>query len=105
MPSIFSGTVNAVSPRQIDVDTASKTIVAASDSSSTKRVGLIITNLASGTIYLAFGSHSAVVGSGVPILGAGGNWNMEEYTYTNEAVQAIAHSNNSLVAIQEFESL
>ena len=93
------GTVSGAAPTQIDVDTASKTVVVENYS----RYGLVITNLSSGTMYLGFGPNAAVVGSGIAILGNGGNWNMEDYTFTKEAVQAIAHTNNSLMAIQEFE--
>lgn len=91
-------TVSGAAPTQIDVDTTSKEVVAENYS----RYGLVVTNLSSGTMYLAFGTNSAVVGSGIPILGNGGNWSMDEFNFTKEAINAIAHSNNALLAIQEF---
>lgn len=98
MANLHAGATSASAPTQIDVDTASKTVVA----EEYGRSGLVLTNLSSGTIYIAFGSNAAVVGSGIPILADGGNFSMDDYIYTKEAVQAIAHSNNSLLAIQEF---
>lgn len=89
---------SGAAPAQIDVDTASKEVVA----ENYNRVGLLLTNLASGTMYLAFGTNAAVVGSG-PVLGPdGGSFSMDDFSFTKEAVNAIAHSNNSLLAIQEF---
>lgn len=93
-----NATVSAAAPVQIDVDTASATVLAENYS----RYGLLLTNLSSGTMYLAFGTNAAVVGSGVPILPDGGTFSMDDYTFTKEAIQAIAHSDNSLLAIQEF---
>ena len=90
--------VSGAAPTQIDVDTASKTVV----SENYNRYGIVLTNLSTGTMYLAFGANTAVVGSGVVLLPHGGNWSMDEFNFTKEAVQAIAHANNSLLAIQEF---
>mgnify|MGYP001559413783 CR=1 FL=1 len=98
MPSFETGPVSGSAPTQIDVDTASKEVVAENYS----RVGLVLMNLSTGTVYLGFGTNAAVVGSGIPLLPSGGNWSMDDYTYTKEAINAIAHSNNSLLAIQEF---
>lgn len=91
--------VSGAAPAQIDVDTASKTVV----NENYNRYGIVLTNLSTGTIYLAFGTNSAVVGSGIALLPNGGNWSMDEFTFTKEAIQAIAHANNSLLAAQEFE--
>lgn len=102
MPNFNIGTINGFEPRQTDVDTASKTILAGSPTGGTTRVGIVLTNLSDGTIYLAFGAYAAVVGSGIPLLGSGGNWSMDEFSYTKESIQAIAHSNNAHLAIQEF---
>ena len=98
MPGMFTGPTSASAPTQIDVDTASKEVVA----ENYNRVGLVMTNLSDGTMYIAFGTNAAVVGSGIVILGSGGNFSMDDYIYTKEAVNAIAHSNNSLLAVQEF---
>ncbi len=98
MPDFLVSTISASAPDSIDVDTASKTIV----SENLMRAGIVLQNLASGTVYLAFGTNSAVVGKGIALLPAGGNWNMDDYTFTKEAIQAIAHSDNSNLTIQEF---
>ncbi len=91
--------VSGAAPTQIDVDAASKTVVA----ENYNRYGIVLTNLSTGTMYLAFGGNAAVVGSGVVLLPHGGNWSMDEFTFTKEAIQSIAHANNSLLSIQEFE--
>lgn len=98
MPSILTGRILGDNPKSVAVTNASTTVVAANDS----RVGIILTNLASGTIYLAFGTNSAILNGGVVLLPAGGSWSMDDYTYTKEAIQGIAHSNNSQLAVQEF---
>lgn len=98
MANIYSGSASGSAPTQIDVDTVSKEVV----TENYNRVGLALCNLSDGTIYVAFGISSAVVGSGLVILPFGGSFLMTEYSYTKEAVTAIAHSDNSLLAIQEF---
>ncbi len=98
MPNILSGTITGLAPTSIDVDSTSKTVVAQNYS----RVGLVLMNLASGTVYIAFGTNSAVVGSGITLLPSGGSWSMDEYSYTKDDINAIAHSDNSQLAIQEF---
>lgn len=103
MPNIEVGTISANSPQQVAVGVSSGAIVAASLSgSTTSRVGLVVTNLSTGTLYLAFGLNAAVLGSGIPLLPSGGNFSMDDYSYTKEAVNGIAHSASSLVAFQEF---
>ena len=101
MPNFNVGTVSGSAPIQIDVDTASKEVVAENYS----RVGLVMTNLSDSTMYISFGVSTAVLGSGMPILPYGGNFSMDEYTYSKEAINAISHSTNSLLAIQEFVNL
>ncbi len=98
MPNLTVGTSSGSAPTQIDVDTASKIVVAENYS----RVGLVMTNLSDGTMYLGFGTNAAVLNSGIPVLPGGGNFSMDDYTYVKEAVNAIAHSDNALLAIQEF---
>ncbi len=52
------------------------------------RTGLECTNTGSATVYLAFGSNAAVSGSGLAIT-AGSTWWMDDYMFTNQAVQVI----------------
>lgn len=91
------GVSSGAAPAQVDVDTTSKQVVA----ENYGRAGLYLTNLSTGTMYLGFG-NTAVVGSGAVLLPSGGSFSMDEYSFTKEAVHAIAHANNSLLAIQEF---
>ena len=97
--SILS-TRSCSAPTSVDVDTASKVVVA----ESYFRIGLILTNLSTGTMYLAFGNTSTLQ-AGIPLLANGGVFSMDNYTFSKEAVTAIAHSDNSLLAIQEFVNL
>lgn len=92
------GTVSGATPIQVGVDTASAVALAENYS----RYGLVMTNLSSSTMYLAFGTNAAVIGSGIPLLPFGGNWSMDDYNFTKETINAIAHSDNSALAIQEF---
>lgn len=92
------GVSSGLAPVQVGVDTTSATIV----SENYSRVGLLLTNLSTGTVYLGFGLNAAVIGSGAVLGPSGGSFSMDEFSYTKEAVNAIAHADNSLLAIQEF---
>lgn len=92
------GTVSGSAPQHIDVDSASKEVLAENYS----RYGLVLTNLSDGTMYLAFGTNAAVLKKGIVLLPHGGNWSMDDYNFTKEAIQGIAHTDNAVLAIQEF---
>lgn len=96
--NLLMGSTSGTAPTQIGVDSTSATVV----SENLNRVGLIMTNLSDGTVYLGFGANAAVLGSGIPMLPGGGNFSMDDYTATKEAIQAIAHTDNALLSIQEF---
>lgn len=55
---------------------------------NTVRTGLECTNTGSATAYLAFGANAAVSGSGLALT-AGSTWWMDDYMFTNQAVQVI----------------
>ena len=97
MPNIYSGTINASAPTAGSVGVASGALVAA----NTNRVGLVIVNTSAGTIYLGI-NNAAVVGRGISLNANGGTWVMDDYTFSNEAINAIAHTANTQVAVQEF---
>lgn len=97
MPNIFVGRIQSSAPSQVSVGVASAQAVASNEN----RVGLILTNISTGTIYLAFASNAAVLGSGIVLTPNGGIFNMDEYSFTKEAVNAIAHAASSGLAIQE----
>lgn len=98
MAGLYTSTVSAAAPLQVGVDTTSAEVVAENYS----RVGLLLTNLSTGTMYLGFGTNPAMIGSGAALLPSGGSFSMDDYSYTKEAVNAIAHADNSLLAIQEY---
>ena len=91
-------TSSGAAPAQIDVDSASKQLVA----ENYARAGLVMTNLSDGTVYIAFGGNAAVLGSGIVLLPGGGNFSMDDFIFTKEAVNGIAHTDNALLSVQEF---
>ena len=100
----ISGTVStktpltASSPTTATVGTSSAQIVA----SNATRKGLVIVNLSSNTISLAFGANSAVLNSGMTLTALGSVYEMSEYDYTTSAINAIASAGSSVISIQEF---
>jgi len=85
-------------PASASVGIASGTAVAANAS----RKGLTLVNTSNKTISIAFGANAAVLGSGISLLANGGTFVMDEYTFTTQAVNAIAGGAASNLSIQEF---
>ena len=83
-------------PAGPSVSGASGQIVAANAS----RKGLVIVNTTTGNISLAFGANAAVLGSGITLY-PNGAWEMDEWTFSILAINAIAADPGS-VAVQEF---
>lgn len=99
MPNILTGNILASAPTQVSVGVSSAQLVAF----NAQRVGIVVTNISTGTVYLGIGaSNAAVVGSGITLMANGGSWSMDEYTYTLEQINAISHAAQSAVAVQEF---
>lgn len=98
MPNFHVGTTSASAPTNALAGTSSSTIVA----QKLNRVGLVITNISGGTIYLGLAGNAAVLQAGISLVANGGVWVMDEFNFNNEAVTAIAHTAGSIVAIQEF---
>lgn len=96
MPNILSGTINASAPTNALVGTTPSVVVTANND----RVGLVLTNLSNGTIYIGIGNTSTL-SAGIVITKDGGNWNMDEYTFSNQGISAVAHQANSILSIQE----
>lgn len=88
--------VSPTSPSSTTVGITSATAVVFNAS----RKGLVLTNLSAGRISLAFGV-AAVLNSGITLY-PGGVYVMDEYTYNNSSVSAIASLAGSTLAIQEF---
>ena len=97
MPNIYSGSITGSAPVQASVGATSATIV----NFNANRTGLVIVNLSTSTMYFAFGANAAVVANGIALVPNGGTWTMDEYTFSKEAIQAIAHSANNIASIQE----
>ena len=98
MPNILSGTINASAPTNALVGTSSGAIIA----ENLARQGLVLINIASGTIYLAFQGAVAVLNAGVVLTPNGGSFTMDEYNYSNGTINGIANVANSVISIQEF---
>lgn len=101
MPNIYVATNTGSGPLNVAVSTSSGALVAES-STTTIRAGLIVTNLSSGTIYLAFDGNTALLNAGVALTANGGVWSMDDFTYTKGAVNAIGGATGMSVAVQEF---
>ena len=99
MPNLLSGTISAASPKTVAVGTTSGEAVPANNN----RVGLIMSNLSTGTVYLGLSGLAATLNAGIVLLPSGGTtWSMDDYTYNKDQVNAIAHAAGATVAFQEF---
>lgn len=98
MPNLHVGTINASAPTNTLVGIASAQAVA----QNTSRVGLVLTNVSNSTMYIGLAGATAVLNSGIVLLPFGGAWVMDEYSYNNELINAIAHSAQNILCIQEF---
>lgn len=97
MPNLSVGTISGNVPSMAGVGTVSEIIVP----ENTSRVGLVVTNISDQTIYLSVGQTSTLR-AGLVLNPAGGAWSMDDYTYSKDAITAIAHSSTLVVAFQEF---
>src|SRR5262249_38649622 len=88
--------LTASSPTAATVGVASAQAVASNGS----RKGLILVNTSVNRISLGFAA-AAVLDSGVTLY-PGGSFNMDEYSLTTGAVNAIASAASSNLAIQEY---
>ena len=84
------------SPTSVTVTGTSGTLIA----SNSNRKGLIIINLSSDFISLAFGT-TAVINNGITLTPFGVFF-MDEYSYTTQQINAISSGTSSNVSIQEF---
>ena len=98
MPNIHVSTINASAPANVLVGTTSAAAIA----ENINRVGLVLTNVSSSTMYLGLAGNTAVLVSGITLTPNGGVWSMDEYSYNNEAINAISHTAGSVLAFQEF---
>lgn len=99
LAAIVSGVVTPRTPSAptfATVGVASAQVVA----SNSSRKGLTLVNTSANTIYLGFGSP-AVIGSG-DVLYPHGVFEMDEYSFTTGAINAIASAASSNLTIQEY---
>lgn len=96
-PSFTVGTINAQAPGRGYVGTTSEIIVP----ETIDRVGLTVVNTSTQTIYLGI-NNTATLSAGIVLTGSGGAWSMDEYSFTNQAITAIAHAATITVAFQQF---
>ena len=89
--------LTANSPTFATVGTSSAQALA----SNSSRKGLILTNTSTGNISFGFGA-TAVLNSGITLY-PGGTFNLDEYSFTTAAVNAIAANASSNLAIQEWQ--
>ena len=101
MPNIYTATNTASGPLNVAVGTSSGALLAES-STTTIRAGLIITNLSSGTVYLAFDGQTALLNAGVALTANGGVFNMDDFTFSKGTVNAIGGATGMSIAVQEF---
>lgn len=90
--------IAASSPTFATVGTSSATAV----STNVSRRGLVLTNTSANRISLGIGL-TAVLDRGITLYPQG-VWVMDEYTFTQEAITAIASAAGSNLAIQEFSA-
>jgi len=86
----------ASGPLAATVGTTSAQVLAA----NTARQGAVFTNTSLGIIYFGIGA-TAVVGSGITLY-PGGVWVMDEFNFTQSAINAISTLASSNLAIEEF---
>jgi len=88
--------LTASSPTAATIGTSSGTALAA----NTSRKGAVFTNTSANRISFGIGV-AAVLDSGIT-LNPGGVWSMDEYTFSQVLITAIASGASSNLAIQEF---
>ena len=96
-PNLLVYTINAETPSRVGVGTVSEIVIPANNN----RVGLVVTNISDQTIYLGI-NNTATLSAGIVLTPGGGAWSMDEYTYSNQPITAIAHASTLVIAFQEF---
>ena len=82
----------------VTIDTVSTKII----NINKKRHSLVLTNTGANPIFIGI-NEPAVANQGIYLLGNGGVWVMDSYTYTNRYMYGIAIGGASNISIQEFE--
>ena len=88
--------LTAASPTTVSVGITSASAVA----SNSSRKGLILTNLSTNNISFGIGV-AAVLNNGITLV-PNGVWEMDEFSLSTAAINAIASGASSTLAVQEF---
>ena len=70
-------------------------------SSNPSRAGLIIRNVSSDTVSLSFGSSPAALNEGITLTPFS-SFSMDEYSYSQQAINAVSSGTASQLSMQEF---
>lgn len=92
------GTINASAPTNALIGATSSTVII----ENTDRTGLILTNISDSTMYLSLMNMRATLNAGIVLTPKGGVWTMDRFNFNNSQINAIAHSANNIISIQEF---
>lgn len=98
MPNVLSGKIIANTPANVLIGLTSSQVVAFNGA----RAGLALVNISTSTVYLGLDGNNAILNAGIALLPSGGTWAMDDYTFSTGRVNAIAHSDNNILAVQEF---
>lgn len=98
MPNLEVGKIQPKDPDAIVVGTSSAQVVPY----RYERMGMTVVNISSNWISLGMNSTGAIMYRGITLAPEGGTWYMDDYTFTNEAVYAIASGADSTLVIQEY---
>lgn len=98
MPNFHVGTINASGPTNALAGSSSGLLI----SENNNRVGLVVTNLSTSTIYLGLQGASATLHAGIALNPSGGTWVMDEYSFHTGQINVVAHSAGNIVSLQEF---
>ena len=80
------------------VDTVSTAIIAINK----KRRGLVLTNTGANAVFIGI-NQDAIANQGIYLVSNGGVWVMDNFTYTDRAINGIAIGGVANISIQEFE--
>lgn len=97
MSGPYVSIVDGQAPANALATTTSAVVLAANPN----RRGLVISNASTGTVWIGI-NNTATLNAGIMLAASVGTWSMDDYTYTNQAITAIAHAAGSIISIQEF---
>lgn len=97
MPNIYTGKVQPKDADFVSVGVSSVQVVP----ERYTRAGLTLVNISSNNIFLSLNGSAAVMYKG-DCLVPNSTWNMDDFSFTNGSIYAIASGANSTLTIQEY---